>query len=198
MGPSLLLLPLPSLTLVLAVLPRERLPFRAAILNYGKTCSSYANSRHVSVHMLPPVHVNVPVHRLRCLLCSVAPNTAPQKTLSNLRIRSNLILELCLCSAQLPWVRYCGVRSAMHPLAHLTTEPFLHRFDPTTPLWTHQNQGSPAMSSVPPLAFPTRRCDPHKPCTTVLSTSCTPVNVSKVLLPHAYHLECAIAFFRRS
>ena len=45
----------------------------------------------------------------------------------------------------------------MHPLAHLTTEPFLHRFDHTTPLWTHQNQGSPAMSSVSPLAVPTSR-----------------------------------------
>ena len=40
-----------------------------------------------------------------------------------------------LCTAQLPWVCYCGVHSAMHPLAHLTAEPFLHRFDHTTPLW---------------------------------------------------------------
>ena len=80
-GPSLLLLPPPSLTLVHAVPPRERLPYRAPISHYCKTVSAYTHSRHVSVHILPPVHVNVPVHRLRWRSCSEAPNTAPPKTL---------------------------------------------------------------------------------------------------------------------
>ena len=88
MGPPLLalLLPLPSPTIVLAVLPRERLPLREPISHYCKTCSPYTHSRHVSVHVLPPVHVNVPVHRLHWRSCSDARNTAPPKVLSNLRI----------------------------------------------------------------------------------------------------------------
>ena len=93
-GPSLLLLRVPSVTLVLAVLPRERLQFGAPTSHNCETCSPYTHSRYASVHILlpvhvnvhTPVHVNVPVHRLRWRSCSVVPNIAPPKALSNLRV----------------------------------------------------------------------------------------------------------------
>ena len=117
-GPPLLLLPLQlpsrSPTIILAVLPRERLPLRAPISHYSKTCSSYTHSRYMSVHLLPPVHVNVPVHRLHWRSCSARAASPPTQP----RRKRSVVFVYVL-------VRYSNRASAQHNSRGCVTVAFV-------------------------------------------------------------------------